>query len=156
MTMTKRTRQSIIEPLMLEKLTIKTITQRLHDEYNETITSETVRKDVLEIKGELDQEKPGWDEMSEEALLRETIRRGFDKKDKTVTVRDANAARKDLAALHAENKAKEEAGLIMADLPDHERQYPMTEFEIALAHMPKKELAEWILKQYEAAAALPE
>ena len=119
MTMTKRTRQSIIEPLMLEKLTAKAITQRLHDVHNETVSSETVRKDVLEIKGELDQEKPGWDELSEEALLRETIRRGFDKKDKTVTVREANAARKDLAALHAENKAKEEAGLIMADLPNN-------------------------------------
>ena len=30
MTMTKRTRQSIIEPLMLEKLTAKAITQHLH------------------------------------------------------------------------------------------------------------------------------
>ena len=68
MTMTKRTRQSIIEPLMLEKLTAKAITQHLIDVHNVTVTSETVR-------------------------------RGFDHKDKSVTVREANAARKDLAGI---------------------------------------------------------
>ena len=135
MAMNKEVRQSIIELWVVEGMTIWAMVKKLLDEHNEKISFETIRKDVLQIKGVLDLEKPGWDEWSEEDLLRETVRRGFDPKDKTVSVKDGLAARKALDVV------MEEAGAVL-ELPEHHREYPLSPAVIALSHMSNENLIE--------------
>ena len=149
MAMEKAVRQSIIELWVVEGMTIMAMVDRLLKEHNEKISFETIRKDVLQIKGELDLEKPGWDELSEEDLLRETVRRGFDPKDKTVSVKDGLAARKALDAV------MDEAGAAL-ELPEHPREYPLSPAVIALSHMSNEKLIEKLEASIEAIRKLPE
>ena len=149
-TMTKDVRQSIVELLMVEKIPIRKMVSRLLEEHGVTVSHETIRKDILEIKGQLDAKRPGWDELSEEDLLRETIRRGFDPKNKTVSVKDALAARKNLSELTAA------ADLQLSELPEHPGEYPLSPAAIALAHMSNEQLIEKLQENIEAVRKLPE
>lgn len=133
--MEKAVRQSIIELWIVEKMTIMAMVSRLLEEHNEKISFETIRKDVKQIKGILDLEKPGWDELSEEELLRETVRRGFDPKDKTVSVKDGLAARKALDVVMEDAESD-------LELPEHHREYPLSPAVIALSHMSNEKLIE--------------
>ena len=149
MAMEKDVRQSIIELWMVEKMTIRAMVDRLLEEHNEKISFETIRKDVKQIKGELDLEKPGWDEWSEEDLLRETVRRGFEPTDKTVSVKDGLAARKALDVVMEE-------ALATIELPDHPREYPLSPAVIALSHMSNEKLIEKLEASIETIRKLPE
>ena len=152
--MSKEVRLSIVEVFMLDKLTLRAMQSKLLEDHGETVNHVTLSRDVKLIKEALDQEKPGWDELSEEELLRETVRRGFSAKDKTVSVKEALAAKKDLVHLLEAKAAGETFSL--DDLPEHERQYPMTAFEIELAHMPTDKLKAWMLEQLATLETLPD
>ena len=152
--MSKEVRLSIVEVFMLDKLTLRAMQAKLLEDHGETVNHVTLSRDVKLIKEALDQEKPGWDELSEEELLRETVRRGFSAKDKTVSVKEALAAKKDLVHLLEAKAAGETFSL--DDLPEHERQYPMTDFEIELAHMPTDKLKAWMLEQLATIETLPD
>ena len=151
MPMTKEVRQSIVELLMVDKIPLREMVARIQEEHGETFGYETIRKDTLEIKGQLDAEKPGWDELSEEELLRETIRRGFDPKNKTVSVKDALSARKNLTEV-----ISDAAALELSELPEHSREYPLSSATIALAHMSNAQLIEKLQETIETVRKLPE
>ena len=152
--MSKEIRLSIVEVMMLDKLTLRDMQAKLLEDHGESISHVTLAKDVTQIKDALDLEKPGWDELSEEELLRETVRRGFSDKDRTVSVKEGLAAKKDLVHLLEAKAAGETFSL--DDLPEHERQYPMTAFEIELAHMPTDKLKAWMLEQLATLETLPD
>ena len=143
--MSKEVRLSIVELMILDKLTLRAMQSKLLEDHGVSISHVQLSRDVKQIKEALDLEKPGWDELSEEELLRETVRRGFSAKDKTVSVKEALSAKKDLGRLLEAKAAGENFDL--SNLPEHERQYPLTAFEIELAHMPTDKLKAWMLEQ---------
>ena len=152
--MSKEVRLSLVEVMMLDKLTLRAMQAKLLKDHGETINHVTLSRDVIQIKEALDLEKPDWDELSEEELLRETVRRGFSDKYKTVSVKEALSAKKDLVRLLEAKDAGENFDL--DNLPEHERQYPLTDFEIELAHMPTDKLKAWMLEQIGAIEKLPD
>ena len=143
--MSKDVRLTIVEVMMLDKLSLRAMQAKLLKDFGVSINHVTLSRDVKQIKEALDVEKPGWDELSEEELLRETVRRGFNGKDRSVSVKEALAAKKDLVRLLEAKAAGENFDL--DNLPEHERQYPLTDFEIELAHMPTDKLKAWMLEQ---------
>ena len=93
--MSKDVRLTIVEVMMLDKLSLRAMQAKLLKDFGVSINHVTLSRDVKQIKESLDLEKPGWDELSEEELLRETVRRGFSTDD----VKEALAAKKDLVRL---------------------------------------------------------
>ena len=106
--MSKDVRLTIVEVMMLDKLSLRAMQAKLLKDFGVSINHVTLSRDVKQIKEALDLEKPGWDELSEEELLRETPAR---------IRRRAARARPSGAS---------------GDSPGRARTDPLTDFEIGL------------------------